>query len=676
MEERIRTITLRATIILSCVVSTWAQEDGGQAGSFLRYGVGGRALGMGRAFVSVADDASGVYWNPAGILGIKRLELASMYSDMNFDNRFTHFGVVLPRLGKNIKDRVGRYLIGDASALGFGWIGLSSTGYEQRTRTGEHLGDFGISEHAFLLAWAHEEVGSWGILRYGINFKFVNQNFSGLQSSSSTQVNWENRDWSGGMDLGFTFQPFHAPLFRILPLRYLLPLRFGLVVQNIVQPSWRATEERRDSFPKVLRCGISYRLIMRDWIPGSWDAGNSQILISFDSEFYKESSSGYYFGMEGFFPISRSGFVFSPRAGFNNRTEGTSLGVGFAMPFTKSAMLKIDYVYGFHPDLPEDSRFFLTLQMGNETGPAYFLENSREQELDESEIRDNLLRVLSEYPNDYIFDAVDALVVIDDSSKARRYYDLSSGMGRAGWLFHEARSLMREGKIDKARNKAEDAVRVYLPIFVQPDYLMNEDQVLDYGESLIIAGHIEDAITVLETIEAPTLRTYFLLGTCRKALDDWDSAIEVFGNAVRRYREEQDLNSMVYLSFMGLGEALIRKEQYESALTTLNVVLKNQTHRLDPDYPRYPSYWDGYILDDAQFLSGLCTLLMNRSEEGVNELLKTQRLFPNLEYGRFVEEKADELIEALDSSNWAKIDTLAVQFLEYYFERHALPSRQ
>src|SRR5438046_2207540 len=36
-------------------------------GQFLKIGVGARAEGMGGAFVAVADDASAVFWNPAGI---------------------------------------------------------------------------------------------------------------------------------------------------------------------------------------------------------------------------------------------------------------------------------------------------------------------------------------------------------------------------------------------------------------------------------------------------------------------------------------------------------------------------------------------------------------------------------------------------------------------------------
>jgi long-subunit fatty acid transport protein len=34
---------------------------------FLKIGVGGRATAMGDAFIAVADDASSLYWNPAGL---------------------------------------------------------------------------------------------------------------------------------------------------------------------------------------------------------------------------------------------------------------------------------------------------------------------------------------------------------------------------------------------------------------------------------------------------------------------------------------------------------------------------------------------------------------------------------------------------------------------------------
>ena len=50
------------------------------AGEFLQTGVGAKALGMGSAYVSIADDASGTYWNPAGLVDLSRRELLLQHS--------------------------------------------------------------------------------------------------------------------------------------------------------------------------------------------------------------------------------------------------------------------------------------------------------------------------------------------------------------------------------------------------------------------------------------------------------------------------------------------------------------------------------------------------------------------------------------------------------------------
>ena len=45
------------------------------SGAFLEIGPGARALGMGSAYVSVANDASTLYWNPAGMVNISNPEI-------------------------------------------------------------------------------------------------------------------------------------------------------------------------------------------------------------------------------------------------------------------------------------------------------------------------------------------------------------------------------------------------------------------------------------------------------------------------------------------------------------------------------------------------------------------------------------------------------------------------
>jgi len=691
MKEKNSRLAIWMALFCGYAVSLFAQQDGGGAGAFLRYGIGGKALGMGRAFVAVANDASGVYWNPAGLVGAKWIEITSMYSNLYYDSQFTHFGFLIPRPTKNVKDKVAKYLIGPSSALAFGWIGLSTAGYEQRTDTGVLLGNFGLTENAFFLSWAREEVGSWGIFRYGTSLKVVNQNFPGLVSSSSMGIGELQRDWSGGVDVGFMFQPIHAPIFRIFSLRYLLPLRLGLVIQNLVQPSWDKLNGQRDLFPRVVRFGFSYKWIVRDWIPGSWVAikrlvGRTQFLFAFDREFSSKTSAGNYFGVEGFLPLSQKGFALFPRVGFNNRSDNTSFGIGISMPFASSAIVRIDYAYNLHSYLPEDNRLFMTLQMGNKMGAKYFQKNAERKGIGKDKVRKYLLRVLAEYPNGYIKDAVNTLAEIDDTNRAQRYYDLIGGLGRARLLFKEAKALLKNGNIKKAKKKASEAAEEYAPIFMEPEHSLSDKELLDYGEALIIANRMREANTVLDEVAKPSVRLYYLLGICKKALGDWDGAIEMFDNVIKKPEEEQNLHSMVCLSFLGLGEALVAKEQYQSALTTLNVLLKRYPYHLDPEYPRYPIFKDNYISDDAQFLVGLSLMMEADSmmkvnpvlgikliKTGIVSLMKTQRFYPKLEYGQFVEANGENLIELLYNKDWRQLSVVIQRFLKEYYKNHKWP---
>ncbi|MFZ1948412.1 MAG: PorV/PorQ family protein [bacterium] len=61
------------------LVATQAQATK-LAGEFLASGPGARALGMGGAFSSVADDASAGYWNPAGLVQLDTGQVMLMYS--------------------------------------------------------------------------------------------------------------------------------------------------------------------------------------------------------------------------------------------------------------------------------------------------------------------------------------------------------------------------------------------------------------------------------------------------------------------------------------------------------------------------------------------------------------------------------------------------------------------
>ena len=91
----------RLTLILALAGSIlWGQNKvGTTAAQFLKVGIGGRATGMGEAFVAVANDASALYWNPAGIARLSGPEVMLLNTRWLADITFNYAGVTFPLYG-------------------------------------------------------------------------------------------------------------------------------------------------------------------------------------------------------------------------------------------------------------------------------------------------------------------------------------------------------------------------------------------------------------------------------------------------------------------------------------------------------------------------------------------------------------------------------------------------
>jgi len=79
MKIRLITIILSLLITVKSNAQLFPTLGGQRAGisglQFLKIGVGGRATAMGDAFVAIADDASALFWNPAGLVFAKQNEV-------------------------------------------------------------------------------------------------------------------------------------------------------------------------------------------------------------------------------------------------------------------------------------------------------------------------------------------------------------------------------------------------------------------------------------------------------------------------------------------------------------------------------------------------------------------------------------------------------------------------
>lgn len=147
-------------------LSLCAQSDsdvsnvGTTSASFLEIGVGSRAIGMGGAFVATANDASAMYWNPAGLGRLKSAEIIFVHTRWIADISFDYAGIVLP--------------LGDAGTLGANLTMLNMGEMEVRTElmqdgTGEF---FNVSDLAIGISYGFNLTDRFSL---GLNAKYIQQ---------------------------------------------------------------------------------------------------------------------------------------------------------------------------------------------------------------------------------------------------------------------------------------------------------------------------------------------------------------------------------------------------------------------------------------------------------------------------------------------------------------------
>jgi len=128
--------------------------------SFLLIDAGARAASMGSAFVAVAEDASAIYWNPAGIAKLEGFASTFNHSKWIADLSYNNAAIVLP--------------LGDLGTVGASATFLSTEEMERTTilrpdGTGEM---FDAASFAFGITYARNLTEQFSI---GLNFKYINE---------------------------------------------------------------------------------------------------------------------------------------------------------------------------------------------------------------------------------------------------------------------------------------------------------------------------------------------------------------------------------------------------------------------------------------------------------------------------------------------------------------------
>jgi hypothetical protein len=263
---------------------------GTRSAQFLKLGLGGRAAAMGGAFVGLADDASAVYWNPAGLAGADRTELGFMHLAWLQEIAYEYFALVWP-----VKKR---------GAVGFGISYLHMDKLQGRDRYGEPTSDFSAGGMAITLGFGREITG-------------------GLLLGGSIKSIDERIDDRNAFGLAFDF----GCLYRT-PVENLF---LGGVIQNWGKDM--AFVEESFGLPRIFRLGASYRRSL---------AGNP-VNLGLDVSFPADDETCLHSGIEYIYENT-----IAARMGYNNGSDlgsraGLSFGLGLAV--TRSQIYRIDYAF-------------------------------------------------------------------------------------------------------------------------------------------------------------------------------------------------------------------------------------------------------------------------------------------------------------------------------------------
>ncbi|HKQ20021.1 MAG TPA: PorV/PorQ family protein [Candidatus Eisenbacteria bacterium] len=139
MAPSLRIVALVLALTISTLFARDAAAAAGETGfAFLKLGVGARPMGMGSAYVAIADDATATYWNPAGLASLNGTQITAMHNEWIQDFR-QEFVAVGTKFGPG--------------AIGFSFVGFYTTELERRTDTGVLTGHFGFNDVAITGAY-------------------------------------------------------------------------------------------------------------------------------------------------------------------------------------------------------------------------------------------------------------------------------------------------------------------------------------------------------------------------------------------------------------------------------------------------------------------------------------------------------------------------------------------
>jgi len=320
-------ILVSLLILCVCTSELFAQGTSGvskrgtTAAPFLSIPQGARGLGMGGAFVAVANDASAMYWNPAGIAELTGFSFVFDHTYWIADIKYEYLGATIGigsfgTLGVNVT----------ASNIG----DMKVTTIDQQDGTGEI---FNVTDIAIGLSYGLKLTEDFAI---GFNPKFVHQSIWKMSASAfALDIGVKYRTPFKGITLGMSVTNFgtkmqmrgNSALVQYDPD----PYNSG---NNGRIPAELSTDEW--DLPLNFRVGIAYDVPLGDI---------GKLVLAADAMHPNDDYESVDFGGEYVFSdvVYIRGGMRSPFV--KDSEEGLTLGIGVKQFVMGNLQLSLDYAY-------------------------------------------------------------------------------------------------------------------------------------------------------------------------------------------------------------------------------------------------------------------------------------------------------------------------------------------
>jgi hypothetical protein len=231
----IKILVIGLIMVMGTVSAAVASDVYGRTTDPSYIGVGARPLGMGKAYVALAEDGNSIFTNPAGLAKVSKILLGTMYSNLMEDVNYTVGTVTFP--------------IGTGT-LAIGYLGSSVPNVDLYSinplGTVESLGTANYSNYVMYLSYGLRLETINPDLMIGANLKSFGKQFTGpselVSDGNGTGMN---------IDLGVMYQPNDY-------------LTFGLTEQNIFNAAKMEFKSGlKEDIPGLTKLGFNMNLFGR-----------------------------------------------------------------------------------------------------------------------------------------------------------------------------------------------------------------------------------------------------------------------------------------------------------------------------------------------------------------------------------------------------------------------------